>query len=228
MAVNIIYEDDNLIVVFKPAGLATQTKKVGEKDLVSELKKHLKGGYVGVIHRLDQPVEGLLVFAKDAKTAAKLSAQVQKKGDTFVKDYVAVSICSSTVDVGKTVCLENYMVKTKEQTALIIDKADIGKYPEAKLAKLSYEVLEVKNGLAFVRVHLQTGRFHQIRAQLKNAGLQILGDRKYGDDENKELALKKGVRHVLLCADKLEFSHPITGKLLEFSTESEDIKRGFE
>lgn len=225
MALDIKYEDNDILVIVKPAGLATQTKKVGEKDLVSLLKKHLKGGYVGVIHRLDQPVEGLLVFAKNPAAAAILSKQIQQKGEgAFLKDYVA------RVFVGKdkkSSCkseskLTNYIIKTKENVAKIIEDAELDINPDAKKASLTYEIIGVDDEsvedawIVELLVHLETGRFHQIRAQLSHAGMPILGDRKYGSTESIKITEELGIKYVALCAKHLSFNHPKTGKVCDF------------
>ncbi len=219
---DILFEDNDLIVIYKPAGIATQTKKVGEKDTVSELKKHLKGGYVGVVHRLDQPVCGLLVFAKNKNAAADLSKQVASKGEAgFQKDYTA--ICYMECENTESARLEDFILKQKEGVAKILSPDEAAKDPEAKKAILSYEIKDdVKLADADCKkleIKLETGRFHQIRAQLSSHGMPIVGDLKYGSEKSKEIAAKAGIRQVLLCADKLSFRHPITGKELKFTVD---------
>jgi len=233
MKTEIIFEDKDILVVYKPAGIATQTSKVGERDVVSELKNYLKGGFVGVIHRLDQPVEGLLVFAKNPKAAAALSGQVKAKSlendeSTLCKDYLAVVLGEPAKAQGR---LENMMIKTPERMAQIVE-ADLddkvatgnkaGLNDKAKKAILNYEKLETteKNGykLSLLRVHLETGRFHQIRAQLSHMGCPIIGDKKYGSAESIKCAEELKIRNVSLCADKLAFDkkvyeHKPTGSL---------------
>lgn len=244
MKINIVYEDENLIVINKPAGIATQTKKVGQKDVVSELKKYLKGGYVGVIHRLDQPVEGLLVFAKNSQMAAALSKQVQQKGeDIFVKDYIALccldesfadnnsesmeSVITNMFENKVETILQNYLIKLPEGITKIIDEAQVSTYPEAKQARLKYEIIGKKDKACLVRAHLETGRFHQIRAQLSHAGLPILGDKKYCTPASEELSEELSVGHVLLCADRLKFVHPATKQQMDFEIHSGDIENTF-
>lgn len=244
---DILYEDSDIIVVKKKAGLATQTKKIGEKDLVSELKNYLKGGYVGVIHRLDQPVEGLLVFAKNKKSAAVLSANVSDKDDAgFSKIYTAIVL--ATGEYKESASLEDYIYKTKEGAAKILKPGEEKAFPEAKKARLDYKVegkFELKekanlkekdagekaegkakdeadnsSEILKIRVTLHTGRFHQIRAQLSSAGLPIIGDRKYGTDNAVSLAADLGSRFPLLCASTLSFNHPVSGKKLEFTCDA--------
>lgn len=204
------YEDEHIIVAYKPAGFATQTAKVGQADMVSELKNHLKGGYVGVVHRLDQPVEGLLVFAKSKAAAATLSSQLEK--GILNKHYYAV-VC------GKPECgkgeLMDYLRRTADNRAEIVDVTD------AKLAKLQFEVLaqSEQKGISLLNIHITTGRFHQIRAQMAHAGFPLLGDVKYGTDTSGKLSREYGVRNVALCAYELECMHPATGETIHFTVE---------
>ncbi len=215
----IIYEDNDIIVINKPAGIATQTKKVGEKDMVSELKNYLKGGFVGVVHRLDQPVCGILVFAKNKKSAAELSRQVSEKGESgFQKDYKAIVFPGGEIKE-KDVC-EDLIVKEKEGFARIVKGCGSGSDSEGKTAKLSYEKIgEVTIGnvaCPVLSVHLETGRFHQIRVQLAHRKLPIIGDMKYGSTESIEHAKKEGIRQLKLCADHLRLRHPSTGRTMDF------------
>ncbi len=220
----IIYEDNDIIVIDKPPGIAVQTKKVGEKDVVSELKNYLKGGYVGVVHRLDQPVGGLLVFAKNKQAAAGLSKQVSEKGEAgFVKDYTAVCFPGGIVPEQDT--CEDYLIKEKEGVARVVDENEISGFPDAKKAVASYEKtgeMSIDDTLCpILSVHLKTGRFHQIRVQLAGRGLPIIGDMKYGSEESKELSKKAGVTRLYLTACHLEFRHPATGKKMTFDTGEE-------
>lgn len=210
MKTEIIFEDKDILVVYKPTGIATQTSKVGERDVVSELKNYLKGGFVGVVHRLDQMVEGVLVFTKNRESAAALSKLVQDKSsggeDTaFSKEYLAVVYGSPEQ---KEARLENLMIKRADRTAEIIETDNVP--AEAKKAILRYEVVrsaEVDGHvMSLVRVHLETGRFHQIRAQLAHIGYPIIGDRKYGTSESIKCAEALHVRGVSLCADSLTFT----------------------
>lgn len=209
------YEDEHIIVAYKPAGLATQTAKVGQADMVSELKNHLKGGYVGVVHRLDQPVEGLLVFAKSKAAAAALSSQLQK--GILNKHYYAV-VC------GKPECgkggLVDYLRRTADNRAEIVDMERVD-MTGAKIAKLQFEVLaqSEQKGISLLDIHITTGRFHQIRAQMAHAGFPLLGDVKYGTDTSGQLSREYGVRNVALCAYELECVHPATGETLHFTVE---------
>lgn len=230
MRTEIIYEDNDILVVYKPAGLATQTAKLGQVDVVSELKNYLtqqtkvsgratgaSGGeaYLGIIHRLDQPVEGLLVFAKNKKSAADLTAQLQRQGEvgSLHKHYYAV-VCGKPEEMqGRLV---DYMYKSPDNLAVVVENPLAVR--QAKEAILEYRILERGTiaEIAMADINLLTGRFHQIRAQMAHAGMPLLGDVKYGTGESKELAKTLGVQTVALCAYRLEFRHPVTKKALCF------------
>lgn len=241
----IIYEDKDILVAYKPAGLATQTARVGQQDMVSELKNYLasqergKAPYLGVIHRLDQPVEGLLVFAKNKNSAAIMTKQLA--GGTLHKQYYAV-VCGQAFS--KEGELVDYLCKTADNCAQVVKSEDV-KEKEAKKAVLQYHILDekafdvVENSkrtemdrqpsadgqesadtgskiLGLADVHIDTGRFHQIRVQMSHAGMPLLGDNKYGNEEVQNISNALGVRTVALCAYSLELRHPVTGKQLSF------------
>ncbi len=229
MQTKIIYEDAHILVAHKPAGLATQSAKVGQPDMVSELKNYLAGQqakqknnqinnkkaatpYLGIIHRLDQPVEGLLVFAKTKAAAGKLTAQLA--GGTLNKQYYAMVCGQPAKEAGELV---DYLRK-EENLAKISNVQD----QEAKKAVLQYQTLSVTQSednqdISLLDVHIDTGRFHQIRAQLANAGWPILGDSKYGSEKSMEVSKKCKIRNVALYAYRLELKHPVTEKKLEFN-----------
>ena len=164
--VRIIYEDDHLIGIYKAAGIPVQTASVAKTDVCSYLKNHLKGGYLGVVHRLDQPVEGLLVFAKDKDTAADLSAQLSS--GELKKSYRAVVYGKGPAS-GTDVC---FMKKTSDNLSVI------GEGEDYKRTELSFELMETYDRASEYRINIQTGRFHQIRSQMAHLGLPILGDMK--------------------------------------------------
>ena len=229
MRTKIIYEDNHIIIARKPAGLATQTSHVGQQDVVSELKNYLVkasdgvGGaktanaagcrtsgqpYLGVIHRLDQPVEGLLVFAKTKDAAAKLTRQLS--AGTLNKQYYAV-ICGKPSE--KSGQLVDYLVK--EGNTGRIGQPD---EKETKQAILQYKVVgELGAECTLVDIHIETGRFHQIRLQMSHAGHPILGDLKYGTRKSIELSRKYQVKNVALYAYRTDLCHPLTSKKLDFS-----------
>ena len=215
MNLEILYEDNEIIVCYKPVGIPTQTSKMGEQDIVSILKNYLykkqadkKEPYVAVIHRLDQPVEGLLVFAKTSFAAKELNKGLQGAG--FGKYYKAVLWGVPEKASGT---LENYLVKDgRTNTSRVGSPHE----KDAKKAVLSYEVLktgkEDGEDISLITVKLDTGRHHQIRVQMANMGCPIWGDAKY----NTAVVQDRRFRQIALCAYKLEFVHPKTKKRMEF------------
>lgn len=213
---NIQYEDKELLVVYKPAGLATQSARVTSPDLVSSVTRHLKGAPVYVVHRLDQPVEGLLVLAKTKQAAAGLSKQLQ--AGTLNKQYYAL-VYWGTEELLKEGILADYLWKNPQtQKAEIVAQAS-GK---GKQAKLHYRVMTGKDDIALLDVRIETGRFHQIRAQLAHAGFPILGDQKYGTQTSMERSEELGIKNVSLFAYALTFTHPKTGKQMEFQAKTQN------
>lgn len=218
MKENIIYEDKEILVCHKPAGLATQTGKVGQKDLVSEIKNYLGNSpYLGLVHRLDQPVEGLLVFAKTPFAAKELSRQLSDH--ILNKQYLAIVFGKG---FPKETRLENYLLKdNKTNMSRVAREKETG----AKRAELSVKTLYCmeETNIALVSVNLYTGRHHQIRVQLAGAGFPLLGDSKYGTEESMQKSKELGVCNVALCAYSLSFRHPKTGKMMEFQTEPQGV-----
>lgn len=228
----ILYEDQDIIVCRKAAGIATQTSRVGQADMASEVANYLSraadGGvkrqapYVGVVHRLDQPVEGILVFAKNKTAAAKLSGQIA--GEQAEKYYYAV-VCGR--DLAKEGDLEDYLVKDGRT-----NRSDVAP-PEAKgarRAKLHYDILEERDEadgkIALARIRLYTGRHHQIRVQMSHAGMSLLGDYKYADAETMRRSERLQIKEIALCAYRLVFWHPGTGRRMQFQIEPEG--KGFQ
>ena len=203
----IIYEDKEIIVCCKPAGMATQTKRIGQQDMESYLKnyraKNKETPYIGVVHRLDQPVEGVMVFAKTPEVAGKLSEYI--RNHSVGKHYYALGI-KGTAKIKSTDTLIDYIVTDKKNNvSKIVSEND----KAAKKAKLQYNIVEETADLVCFDIELYTGRQHQIRVQLANLGCPLCGDKKYGDKSD-------GYRQLALCSYKLEFEHPITGKMLEY------------
>ncbi|SDG60411.1 RluA family pseudouridine synthase [Marvinbryantia formatexigens] len=216
---DIIYEDKQLLVCRKPAGLAVQNASFGRMDLESMVRNYLmeKSGkpnpYLGVVHRLDQPVQGLLVFAKTPAAAAALSAQVQD--GRMTKEYLAV-VC------GKLPEKEGELVHfLKKEPAGNCSRAVGEKTPGAKRAELSYRVLAEADGRALVRIKLKTGRHHQIRVQMVACGAPLYGDAKYNP------GAQRGER-LALCADRLSFVHPAGGKRVEFTCRPDNFPAPWE
>lgn len=195
----IIYEDSSILICKKAAGIATQTPRVGDADMVSLIKSYRaqKGEdtYLGVVHRLDQPVEGVMAFAKDKASAASLSAQIQN--GTFEKYYYAVVLGQVAAD---RATLEDYLLRDgKVNVSSVVAQGT----PGAKFARLFYETVSVFSDRSLLRVKLDTGRHHQIRVQLSHAGHPLIGDKKYGQGAPGYLPLA-------LCAYHIGFTHPKT------------------
>lgn len=210
------YEDKDLLVVYKPAGLATQSARVTRPDLVSVVTRHLKGAPVYVVHRLDQPVEGLLVLAKTKQAAARLNKQLL--AGTLNKQYYALVHQEAEELPAEGTLVDHLWKDPQTQKAEIVTQAS-GK---GKQAKLQYRVLARENNTALLDVGIETGRFHQIRAQLAHAGFPILGDQKYGTQASVERSMELGIKNVSLFAYALTFTHPKTGKQMTFQAESEN------
>lgn len=209
MKTRIVYEDQDILICHKPAGLATQSASVSQPDVVSELKNYLKGAYVGIIHRLDQPVEGLLVFARNKRAAAALSRQLED--GTLRKQYCVLVCGHPAQDSGELV---DYLCK-EGSLARVADEGS----PGAKKAVLQYQVRQSGAGGAdglrecsCLDIRIDTGRFHQIRCQLSHAGMPVLGDQKYGTAESLEMSRRMGIRNTALCAYRIQLKHPVSGR----------------
>ncbi len=206
----ILYEDSSVIVCEKPAGVPTQSREAMTPDMVSLLKKKMyaKTGahdpYLAVIHRLDQPVRGLLVFAKTPSAAKALNRQLND--GTFGKFYLA-RVTGTLPDTQGI--LEDYLVKEPRTNLSRVCTKDT---PKAKLARLSYREIRREGERTLVEIKLITGRHHQIRVQLAHAGCPIVGDLKYNSDGGTGEPLA-------LCAYRLEFRHPGNGETLCFQIE---------
>lgn len=216
----ILYEDNEIIVIHKPAGLAVETGAVAQKDLISELKKYRslnnEPATIYLVHRLDQPVEGLMVVAKNSKSAARLSESLQKDG--WGKDYLA--LVPNVPDMAETETLTDYLVKDAKTNS---SKVTTSLCKEAKKAVLSYKVRKKNAVAALLEVKLKTGRHHQIRVQLAHRGMPILGDTKYADAVSRDLTKQLQIKDICLCAYRLSFVHPVEGREMLYS-----IKAPFE
>lgn len=206
----IIFEDDAVIVCRKEAGVAVQTARAGQADMVSLLKnyraKKKEEPYIGLIHRLDQPVEGVMVFAKTKQAAAKLSAQVSSR--SMGKEYLAVTEGIPQPSEGE---LCDWLLRNgRTNTSQVVKPGT----PQAKEAKLCYQVeqMDEEQQKALVHIWLHTGRHHQIRVQFAHAGYPLVGDTKYGRE-----AVAGRYCPVALCSCRIAFIHPVTGKEMEFT-----------
>lgn len=204
---DILYEDNHVIVVLKPQNVPSQADESGDKDMLTMVKEYIKekynkpgNVYVGLVHRLDRPTGGVMVFAKTSKAAARLTEQFKNK--EAEKTYFAV-VCGTLK--AKQTKLVNYLLKDEKKNIVkVVPMATTG----AKRAELDYTVLEEKDDFSLLKVKLETGRGHQIRVQLSTIGNPIYGDQKYGKDMPKA--------NLNLFAVELKFKHPTTGDTMVF------------
>lgn len=197
----ILYEDNHLIAVYKPAGMLVQGDATGDVCLMDEVKKYLKETYqkpgnvfLGLLHRLDRPVQGIVLFAKTSKGASRLSEQFREH--TIQKIYTAVV----SGEPKKSGTLVHWISKDENKNKVeVFDKET----RDALRAELSYEVVKSDGKHSLVKITLKTGRPHQIRAQFSHIGHPLVGDTKYGGEKNKEL---------LLAATELSFDTATTGE----------------
>lgn len=201
----VVYEDNHIIVVVKPCNILSQADDTKDLDMLSLIKTYLKDKYnkpgnvyLGLVHRLDRPVGGLMVFAKTSKAASRLSEQV--RNHTFKKSYLAIIRGTDICDSGN---LTDYIVKKDDNSSYVTN------VNEGKLCKLFYRVLErnKKENLSLVSINLETGRHHQIRVQFASRGYPLYGDQRYGRQDKKQIAL---------FANRLEFIHPVQKKEVIF------------
>ena len=198
---NILYEDNHLIVVEKKPNVLCQSDITKDLDLLTIIKNYIKDKYqkpgnvyLGLVHRLDRPVGGIMVFARTSKAASRLSKIIQNH--EMIKEYLLV--CNGHIN--GTGVFEDYIEKMDDRS--IISNKDNGKY-----AKLEYEVLENKDNKSLVKVNLITGRHHQIRIQFASRNLPLYGDQLYGIQDKKQIAL---------YAYHLKFKHPVKNEVMDF------------
>ena len=202
---NILYEDNHIIVVIKPRDILSQSDITENQDMLTILKDYIKtkynkpgNVYLGLVHRLDKPTSGIMVFARTSKAAKRLQESIKDK--SFKKTYLAV--CH-----GKTPKEGTFIDYLEKQgTKSIISTKDKGKYAELSFKRLDY--LEQED-LSLLEINLKTGRNHQIRLQFASRNYPLYGDNKYGIDTNKPLGL---------FSYKLEFPHPTTKSILSFKS----------
>lgn len=203
----IIYEDNHILVVVKPQNIPSQEDSSGDKDMLSMLKEYIKirdnkpsNVYLGLVHRLDRPTGGVMVFAKTSKSASRLSEQMKNGG--FEKRYVAVLNGEPKEKRGKLI---HHLKKDEYNNIVsIVPSLTTG----AKRAELDYKVLDVKNNLSLITILLYTGRGHQIRVQMGAINCPVFGDQKYGKEQDKN--------NLALWAYNLKFEHPTTKEKMNF------------
>ena len=202
---NIIYEDNHLLVVEKPSNIPVQEDSSKDIDMLTLLKDYRKikenkpgEAFIGLVHRLDRPVSGIIVFAKTSKAASRLSDQIRQ--NTFHKTYLAV-VKGTLPSQGK---FEDYLIKNEKENISYVTTKEKGKY-----SCLEYQVLSTKDNLSLVEINLITGRSHQIRVQFSSRNHPLIGDSKYGHNPNNI--------DIALFAKSITFSHPTTKEELTFT-----------
>ena len=205
----VIYIDNHIIAVIKPTGLLTQTDRNSDDSLIDQTRQWIKKKYnkpnnifLGLVHRLDRNVSGVILFARTSKAASRLSKQFRER--TIKKIYRAIVVGKVKKVRAKLV---HHIRKGKSLKATVFPRET----PTAKRSELSYEVIDLLGGNTLVEVTLSTGRFHQIRAQMAFIGHPVLGDVKYGAPE----ALLN--QEITLYAHKLVFNHPISNEEIQLT-----------
>jgi len=213
--IKILYEDNHVIVCIKPAGVLSQSDGSGSPDMLTILKRYIKEKYekpgevyLGLVHRLDRPVSGVMVFARTSKAASRLSEQIRTRKVEKLYRCVVNGVLEGS---GR---LENYISKDEDKN--IVTVIDTEK-PGFKASYLDYKAIASKDGMTLVEVKLGTGRSHQIRAQMAHSGHPLVGDQKYGQKDNR-------CKDIALESFKLSFEHPVKREFITFEA---PIPEGF-
>jgi 23S rRNA pseudouridine1911/1915/1917 synthase len=209
----VLYEDNHLIAVYKPGGILVQGDISHETSLMDMVKDYIKKKYnkpgkvfVGMVHRLDRPVSGVVLFARTSKSASRLSEQWRQRSIT--KIYWALVHGKMPLPSGRLI---SYLKKRRQRVSLTD-----GEHKRAQEAALSYRTLFVRGDVSLLEVNLHTGRKHQIRAQLGAEGCPIVGDVKYGAPVRRE----DGV--IYLLAKSLTFMHPTRPETIHIESPTPD------
>lgn len=199
----ILYEDNHIIVVYKPSNILSQSDITGDIDMLTLIKEYIKekynkpgNVYLGLVHRLDRPVQGVMVFAKTSKAASRLTKQIQNH--EFNKQYLAI-INGNLIEKKGEFC--DYLLKQENGNTIVTNSE------EGKKSILKYEVIKEIENKSLVKIELITGRHHQIRVQFASRGYPLVGDQRYGKQDNKQICL---------CSYYLSFIHPTTKEKLVF------------
>ncbi len=204
--VKIVYEDNHIIVAVKPPNMLSQGDKTGDADILSELKEYIRikyrkpgNVYLGLVHRLDRPVGGLMVFARTSKAASRLSAQMREHA--MGREY----LCVAEGDVREKFTLINYLMDNERMNRVVVCDAD---ERGAQEAILHGRKLASKQGTTLCALRLETGRKHQIRVQMREMGAPLWGDHRYGRGMHGQ--------QIALWGYKLTIEHPTTHNVMTF------------
>ena len=207
---NVLYEDNHIIVVEKPVNVLSQGDNTGDISLLDMVKEYVKekynkpgNVYIGLVHRLDRPVGGIMVFARTSKAASRLSKMVSEHN--FAKKYYAIVSGKLEKDSGTFI---DYLKRLDNGNTIVAK--------DGKKSVLSYKVLDYneKINASLVDITLETGRHHQIRVQFSSRGHSLLGDQRYGIQDKTQIAL---------YSYKLEFTHPVTKEIMSFELKPSNI-----
>ncbi|WP_210619148.1 RluA family pseudouridine synthase [Mammaliicoccus lentus] len=212
MHINVLYEDNHLLIVEKPVNIAVQEDASKDMDLLNMLKSYIKEKYnkpgdvyLGLVHRLDRPVGGVMVFARTSKAASRLSNELRKQ--QIYRKYKAITRGTLPYKQGELV---DYLYKDRKKNLVSVVSS---KNKNGKKAILEYKVLSKKDNLSMLEVELKTGRSHQIRVQLANQGTPLYGDQKYGEHVNKH------GQQIALWASSLSVKHPTKDEMITVESE---------
>lgn len=212
MHINVLYEDNHLLIVEKPVNIAVQEDASKDMDLLNILKSYIKEKYnkpgdvyLGLVHRLDRPVGGVMVFARTSKAASRLSNELRKQ--QIYRKYKAIIRGTLPNKQGELV---DYLYKDRKKNLVSVVSS---KNKDGKKAILEYKVLSKKDNLSMLEVELKTGRSHQIRVQLANQGTPLYGDQKYGGHVNKH------GQQIALWASSLSVKHPTKDEMITVESE---------
>lgn len=215
MDINILHEDKFIIVAEKPPKMPCQKDKTNDLDLLTILhekikdEENVKNPYIGLIHRLDRPVGGVILYAKTRPASATLSKAVQER--KIYKEYLAI-VCGKPID-NKGILIDKLLKLSSKNMSIVKDTK------EAKEAILEYDLLETIDSeefgpLSLLKINLKTGRHHQIRVQLSHHNMPLWGDTKY----NKTFTSRSKWSQIALWASYIKFNHPKTNKEISFES----------
>ena len=236
MSIEYLYEDQDILVCHKPAGMATEGAGAGRMDLISAARNYLarknRGNnagrqrnlppYVATVNRLDKPVEGIIVLALNKKAAGSLAAQIKEHRT----DKYYYALCYGRFETDKGYLTDTLIRREDNGLAAVLEEGTdvktIGGDP--KKAELEYEVVAMEGDTTLLKIHLLTGRFHQIRCQLSHMGHPILGDKDYASPESRAFSDEHDINQVCLVSYSFSFKHPGTGKRVTYEIKPDNTQ----